>query len=399
MSDGKRIAVLSSAGGGGAGIAARRMADALTATGPHIADFIDIASIGEAVAPSISPQDSLTNHTISDTHFTVENSGYQRGWLVDLLSGYDLVNVHWASYLINIGELLELALRGQRMLFMLHDFYYTTGGCHYPASCTQLGKGCLSCPQVDTSRCAQLTIAENYALKQKIFAQPNVHLAAPSAFVRNKAVTSGMVPQERGHVLRNAYQPVFPLDHNRAFTHRILLIADSLQEGRKNMHFALEVLATLNQSKPAGTDFVVDVIGDAAPQMKAYLAATNVPHVFHGRITDHTKLASIMAQTDILLTTSLEDNWPNILVEAGSYGCIPVVGPDHGCEEFVRHYNFGEVTPDYSRGAFVSALIKTLTQHDPDKRRRAAETIRAEHAPNKAAQSFHAVMEQISFAQ
>lgn len=392
MTMAKRIAIMSSAGGGGAGIAARRMADAINASGENTADFIDIAVLGEAVSNSISIADSVSNHTISDTHFTVENPGYNRGWLVDMLAEYDLVNVHWASFLINNSELLELAMRGQPMLFMMHDFYYVTGGCHYPATCTQLGTGCLACPQVDTARCSQHIIAENYQMKKSIFAQPNVHLAAPSAFVRDTAVQSGIISADRAHVLRNAYQPSHDFDGTRAFDKRILLIADSLYEGRKNMRFALEVLAKLTQM---GERFMVDVVGTAAPEMKAFLAATGVRHVFHGRITDHDALASIMSKTNVMITASLEDNWPNILVEAGSYGCMPVVGPGHGCEEFVRAFDYGKVATDYTVTSFMTATLDALNDRSPEHRNRAVEDIRAAHAPSAACSSYFSILEDI----
>ncbi|THD76937.1 glycosyltransferase [Thalassobius vesicularis] len=395
MSDAKRIAVLSSAGGGGAGIAALRMARALSSSDTMQADFIDIATLGEAVSQSISPQDSFTNHTISDTHLTVEYPGYQRGWMVDLLDqNYDLVNVHWASYLISNSELLALALRGKPMLFMMHDFYYSTGGCHYPATCTQLGTGCLACPQVDTKRVSRSVIAENYKLKQKLFSLPNVHIAAPSAYLRDEVVKSGLVPRSRGHVLRNAYVPVAEFDVERPFSNRILLIADSLHEGRKNMRFALEVLASLRSL--GQQDFMVDVVGTAAPEMKAYLAATGVRHVFHGRITDHAALAEIMQKTDVLLSASLEDNWPNILVEAGSYGCVPVVGPGHGCEEFVRRYGYGAVAEDYTIPSFVAALLDILSSHSAEARAQATLAIREEHAPANVARDFAALMDSMA---
>ncbi|MEL6451585.1 MAG: glycosyltransferase [Pseudomonadota bacterium] len=392
MSDAKKIAIMSSAGGGGAGIAARRLTDAINENGPHSADFIDIAVLGEGLPLSVCVADSFSNHTISDTHFTVEKPGYVRGWLVDMLAEYDLINVNWASFLMSNSELLALAMRGRPMLFMMHDFYYITGGCHYPATCAQLGSGCLACPQVDTKRSSQSVIAENYQLKQAIFAQPNVHIAAPSGFLRDTAVQSGIIPSDRAHVLRNAYQPSHAFNSNRSFARRILLIADSLYEGRKNMRFALEVLAKLSQM---GERFMVDVVGQAAPEMKAYLAATGVRHVFHGRITDHDELAAIMSQTNVMITASLEDNWPNILVEAGSYGCMPVVGPGHGCEEFVHEFDYGHVAKDYTVPSFLSATLNALNDQSPEKRQRAVESIRATHDPAAASASFASILDNI----
>ena len=35
--------------------------------------------------------------------------------------------------IMGCSSALELARRGKKILFTLHDFYYITGGCHYPA--------------------------------------------------------------------------------------------------------------------------------------------------------------------------------------------------------------------------------------------------------------------------
>lgn len=385
-----RVAVLSSASGGGAGIAARRIVDALNASGSVDARFIDVPALGTTVSNSIAPSGSLSNRRISDTHFTGEFPGYARGWIVDLLDQYDLVNVHWASFLVSITELLSLALRGKPMLFTLHDYYYLTGGCHYPATCDQLATGCLSCPQVDTALCSHDVIAGNQALKREMLSLSNVHLSAPSAFLRDTAVGKGLIEGERAHVLRNAFSPSFDAGDARPFENRILLIADSLHEERKNMRAALEALARLHHG--GATVFTVDVVGNAAAEMKAFMAATGVQAVFHGRITDQQALERVMKEADIVLTASLEDNWPNILVEAGSYGCLPVVGPGHGCEEFVKTFGYGVVAQDYRVDSLVTALTSALQKRSVSDRAVAAAAIRDAHAPGTFAKRYEEVV-------
>jgi glycosyltransferase involved in cell wall biosynthesis len=98
-----------------------------------------------------------------------------------------------------------------------------------------------------------------------------------------------------------------------------------------------------------------------------------------------------MSECDIVLTCSNEDNWPNILVEAGSYGCVPVVGPGHGCEEFVRAYGFGEVAKDYSVEAFGAALLAALSSTNDETRQPAVKTIRQDHSPEIVASRFGAI--------
>jgi len=395
-----RVAVLSSAGGGGGGIAAKRMADALDSQPDMQADFLSGEFFGGFLPPEVAPMISFSNRKLTDTHYTLEYPGYSRAWLVDFLAGYDVVNIHWASYLLGLAELDQLSRRGTRMLFMLHDFHYLTGGCHYPAGCTRMTMGCTNCPQFDDTLGDINFVPINLRIKQGLFARPNVHLAAPSKYLRDQAVTTGMVPESRAHVLRNAYVPVetdlpWPDDG----TIRILVIADSLTERRKGMPLALESLNQLAarlESEQPGRPVVAHFVGAADEALKTALAQSRLAYHLHGRITDHAKLVEIFTLCDIVLSCSFEDNWPNILVEAGAYGCVPVVGPGHGCEEFARGYAIGAVTPDYEARSFATALLGVMAAV-PDRATREANArrIRADHQPDLIASTFRSIADQM----
>ncbi|MFD3191528.1 glycosyltransferase [Sedimentitalea sp. HM32M-2] len=389
---GTRIAVLSSASGGGGGIAAQRLATALSRQPGVTADFLTRDQLGDLPA-EVAPMRSMSNRRQTDTHFTVEYPGYRRDWLVDLLAGYDIVNVHWASYLLSLAELDALARRGVAMLFLLHDFHYITGGCHYPADCENLSLGCHDCPQADTTLCDPRFIPVNLRLKRALFARANVHLAAPSHHLRDRAVASGIVPAARAHVLRNPYQPLTPkAARPRDGVTRILLIADSLTERRKAMPLALDSLAALHRRLRGSPHRVhVDVVGAADdPALRDRLAGCGLAHRLHGRITDHARLVDIFAASDIVLSCSYEDNWPNILVEAGAYGCVPVVGPGHGCEEFVTTYGTGAVAPAYTPGAFADTLRRMIAtrQHRDRPDTGVQARIRADHQDGQIAARF-----------
>ena len=388
-----RVAILSSAGAGGGGIAARRMADAL-ATIPNVtADFLTGDELGGFLPPAVAPMKNMSNRRSTDTHFTLEYPGYRRDWVVDFLAQYDVINIHWASYLVSLAELDALAGMGKTLLFMLHDFHYITGGCHYPAGCNRMTTGCLSCPQIDSAQGNPSFIPANLRIKQDIFRHANVQLLAPSRFLRDRAVQTGIVPEDRAHVLRNPYRPEQahkprPGDG----TTRILLIADTLAERRKGMALALdslnELAARLRTRSPA-KKVMVHIVGAPDEALTQAMADFQLPHHLHGRITEHPKLVNVVAICDLLLTCSFEDNWPNVLVESGAYGCLPVVGPGHGCEEFVRHYKVGQVASDYSPGAFVEALTAAMTgMLPPAGRREFATQIRGEHQPHAVARQL-----------
>lgn len=385
-----RLAVLSSAGSGGAGVAARRIADAMVRLPGWEVDFIDRSFIGK-VSDDIAPQHHFGNNRETDTHFTVEYPGHVRGWLLGMLDEYDYLNIHWTTYLLTLAELNALSRSGKPMLFTLHDYHFMTGGCHYPAGCEGFHATCAPCPQLDRRRAPAAPISRNLELKREIFSRPNVHLAAPSRFLVDEAVASGIVPRDRAHVLRNAYFPVKGIH----FAHqqrplRIILIADSLWERRKGMMLAIESLAEAARRlrSRSNAEFLVDVVGNANGELRQRLASTGIRYKLHGRISNHARLAALYGSADHVLTCSSEDNWPNILVEAGAYGCFPIVGPGHGCEEFVRWFNAGIVTNDYTRESFAGAIMDALLRTPLDNRLTLADIVRVEHAPSVIAEQY-----------
>lgn len=362
-----RIAILSSASGGGAGIAAKRLCDGLNRTGTVTADFIDNASLKTALPRDVCLPGNATNERYTNTHFTGEYGGYSRGWMIELLSGYDAVNVHWASYLLSTQELIDLAQTGQPILITMHDFYYATGGCHYPAGCIQNHKNCLSCPQVRASTFSRADVTKAYLQKRALMRYPNVHISAPSRHLLREVVRSGIVTPEKARCIRNIYEPpeeLPPASSDRS--EKIMLIADSLVERRKGMMLALESLEHL--AAQSDKTYEVHVVGNASDDFRARFEKLNLKADFYGRLDDHRDIVSVFQSVGIILSCSFEDNWPNILVEAGAYGVVPVVGSGHGCEEFSKTYDIGHVATEFTPQGFAAAL-QTAIEHYPDTER------------------------------
>jgi len=351
-----KIAVLSSASAGGAGIAAYRIFEALSTHHDHSVDFFDMSILGHA-SDEVSPHESVTNRKITNTHFTADYASDIRTWLIDMLAEYDYLNIQWSSYLLSIVEILELARLGKKILFTLHDFYYITGGCHYPAGCTGYKNNCIGCPQVNERIYTHHDVIHALKLKREIFSYSNVHLSAPSNYIVNSAIKSGIIPKERGHACRNAYQPTDT--HNAASSDvlSLLLIADSFLEERKGIELAINSIkefCRINQTN--SQDFRLHVVGTCEKDIPALLADSKLSLMLHGHVSEHSKLVAIFQQCQYMLTCSYEDNWPNILVEAGAYGCIPIVGKGHGCEEFCHEFNTGFIASQYSSEAFATCL-------------------------------------------
>ncbi|MCH8533313.1 MAG: glycosyltransferase [Alkalimonas sp.] len=357
-----KVAILSSASGGGAGIAAYRIYEALKKyqADKCEVDFIDMEVLGR-VADDVSPPGSATNGKISNTHYTTDFASDVREYIVKTLSEYDVLNIQWSSYLLSIAEIYELAKNGMRIVFTLHDFYYLTGGCHYPSSCDQYMKSCRLCPQVNTNMMSQKDVEASHELKRKIFSFENVILTAPSEYLVNKALASNMVPKERAITIRNAYEPIVDVERKNYSTHqtRVLIIADSFFEIRKQLQLAVDGFKELALSSPEKvSDFVIHLVGRLDHEVLEQLEPYGYEVHNHGHLKEHSDIVDVYCQSDYLLSTSLDDNWPNILVESSAYGVIPIVGPKHGCEEFVLALNEGVIFDLYE----AKSVAKTLSQ-------------------------------------
>jgi glycosyltransferase involved in cell wall biosynthesis len=365
-----KVAILTSALQGGAGIAAKRLYASLQLICPDMleSDLITIESLGGMlVGEDIVPSSGGSNKAFSDTHYTIEYPGYARSSLISVLSGYDIINIHWSSFLITTTEILRLQRIGIKILFTLHDFYYLYGGCHYPHTCDNWLNKCNRCPQLSTDSHPDYSPYINYLAKEKIRENSFVHFVAPSTYLIERLISDGQFHRSRTKVIRNPIDTqVFNLERRQSKEMqsnppRILIIADSVLEKRKGFTFAYSALLKFS-SIYTGIDFEVVIAGQGSSFYKDKLIDSGINATAVERINGEVRMSELYSSVDIVFSPSLEDNWPNILVEGFACGCLLLVGPGHGCEEFVNLYNAGVVSQSYSSEDFALSLYKLMTQ-------------------------------------
>jgi len=401
-----KIAILSSASAGGAGIAAYRIYEAFKEHSEIKADFFDIDAFMETVDQKISPQISATNQRYTNTHFTIDYATEVREWVIDLFSDYDLINIHWASYLVSISEILKLAEKGLKILFTLHDFYYLTGGCHYPAGCTGYYDRCINCPQLNSLNETFTDVLKNKRIKQKLFGHKNVFLSAPSKFIVQNAVHSKTIPAERAFVLRNSYQSITSFQSKDISFRSILLIADSFNEKRKGLQLAVDSLKLASveyQKKQSSLPLILHLLGGVEQEIVDQLDDYPIKIIKHGHVKEHYKLVEVFQNCHYILTCSYEDNWPNVLVESGCYGCLPIVGKWHGCEEFGKVFKVTDfIAESYTPIHFSNAILNALITDDTSllsKNKVHAKEVRKVHEPKKVVENYLKVVNENSKCQ
>lgn len=246
-----------------------------------------------------------------------------------------LHNIH--GYYLNVPMLFSyLKSSGKPVVWTLHDcwpftghcayFDYTTTGNHLP--CEKWKTGCDNCPNIkeypasilfDRSKC-------NYKIKKDIFTGvPNLTLVTPSQWLADKVkesflggydvrVINNGIDTHKIKPTRSEFAEEFKNKYNLNGKFVVLGMA-SVWEPRKGLEDFLTVTRKTNDK-----DIVFILVGLNDSQIKKL--PSNVVGI--SRTNNIDELLNIYTLSDVLLNTTLDDNYPTTNLEARACG-TPII--------------------------------------------------------------------------
>ncbi len=323
---------------GGAGIACRRLHDALVAAG---VDSHIWTAIGHASPRVHRLQPRLWRWRARLDRLRTLRYRHRRifaWWSNNIVPSRiiaavraerpDIIHLHW----IGDGWIhpSEIAHAATPLVWTLHDAWAATGGCHYPDTCRRYERGCGACPQLGSKEPGDLS-ASNFRRKQSAWSAGRLLVVTPSQWLGQLAANGATrnVPQK---VIPNGLDmTVFSPGDRKAAREALRLAANE----RVFLAFCTGDEADLRKGVPllapaiAAADvhremsLRVLVIGDGG------IEGDQVPVTRFGPVKSESELVSLYRAADALLLPSLQDNLPNTAVEAIACGC-PVIGFAHG---------------------------------------------------------------------
>jgi glycosyltransferase involved in cell wall biosynthesis len=381
-----RIALLSSESAvGGAARAMHRLALGLGRAG-HEVDILQLdgrPGIPEAIRFAAAPgapegatlADFVDGHylprrrtPLSDTLFTAQSRGLdlsQVGWL----RGYDVLNLHWVQFFLNPESIARLIGLGRPVVMTLHDMSGFTGGCHYSAGCEGYTEACSPCPQLNEDVCALPRAL--LAAKRQIFARPNVMAVAPSRWLAEAAARSQVFAPGAVHNFWNSVETeLFCPGDRQAIraglgigpeVRTILFGANNNGERRKGFRHLMAAMRRLRLEP--GFDALLRegrlkilIFGQATPE----IAEEGLPVLDLGLIADDRKLAEAYNAADLVALPSLDDNQPNIMLEAMACGTPVVAFAIGGMPDVIRDQENGRLVAAFDVPAFARAILHLL---------------------------------------
>lgn len=369
--------------GNGAGAAAHRLHRALLDQGVESRMLAGIAGSGDPTVTAAGGGRAWRTLSTYANARLVRAMGGGRGLFSASLLTYgrpdpaaldaaDAVVLHWVT-----GGFLaprQIArLRGKRVFWRLSDIWPFSGGCHYPGDCTAYTAACGACPALGSRRTLDLSRLE-WAAKRRAYRDLDLTVVAPSRWIEGCARASTLFGDRRiVHIPTGVETDVFR-PHDRRLARdllglpqdaRIVLFGAlrSTDDPRKGYRWLREALDQL-AAGPQVAGLHLAVFGGARWAPAGAADALPLPTTWIGRLHDRVTLALLYSAADVLVAPFLEDNLPNVVLEAAACG-LPVVAFDAGgLPDVVRHRETGWLAPLRDADALAAGIAWVLEDDD-----------------------------------
>ena len=293
-----------------------------------------------------------------------------------LVQQADVLHLHWVNFgFLSLKSLEKLFTLGKPIVWTLHDMWAFTGGCHYSRGCERYLTHCQLCPYL---RCP----GENdlsyrvFEEKKKRWAAAPITSVSPSQWLGSLVQKAPLSQHRPVRVLPNPLDTALfrPLDRAQirqqlglAPTKKYLLFAGAnTQDPRKGFAYFRDALRLL---KYPASELEVLVFGKSQPEA---LTQLDLPVRDLGTLTREADIVAAYNAADLLVVPSLEDNYPNTILEAMACG-TPVVGfGTGGIPEQIRHRHDGYLVPSTSADDLARGIDWVLAEVPAERLREAA---------------------------
>ena len=309
----------------------------------------------------------LCNHLNRKNLFTVSiaNTG------VDvsnhpLVREADIIHLHWINQgFLSLKDIKALVQLGKPIVWTMHDMWPATGICHHVRDCEKFQSRCEACPfLVSGSRDTSTTV---FSKKQAIYKEANITFVGCSQWLAERVKQSHLLYGKQVVSIPNPIDVnVFhPVSQEQARSmlglpgkKKLLLFgALNVTDKRKGIDYLIDALR-----KMENTQCELVVMGQVKEDIQNLFS---MPIHAMGYLTDDFRIATLYNAVDVFVTSSLEENLPNMIMESMACG-TPCVGfRVGGIPEMIDHKQNGYLA-NYKDADDLAAGIRWVLDY-PDR--------------------------------
>lgn len=277
----------------------------------------------------------------------------------------DVIHLHWINQgMLSLRDIDKILASGKPVVWTMHDMWPVTGICHHARECRAYQTECHHCPYLQGGGSSKDLSHRIFLKKQRIYRGRRIHFVACSQWLENLARKSALL---EGQPVTSIPNPIhvglFRPGDVREARLRCQLPADKklilfgsvkITDKRKGIDYLVEACRLLAERRPQLCEELgVVVFGQHSDELAALLPFKVYSMNF---VREEQRLADIYRAVDLYVTPSLEENLPNMIMEAMACG-TPCVGFNiGGIPEMIDHLHNGYVAQYKSAEDFAQGI-------------------------------------------
>lgn len=312
------------------------------------------------------------------------------------LKNFDAVVIYWA----NSGFLSTRQIRviteyaysnGIPVFWRLSDMWPITGGCHYSSSCDQFMSGCSDCPLVTTTAAKRLISNQNKIKREEI--SKYVTYLCPTSWT--KSLVERAIPEANALYFPTGISiPDPPVRRHGTLLTLVIGAVRLFSDPRKGFAETLMLVEHLRTHFPADRLRIV-LFGESLSEQHGGVARKldELSIECLGEIRDPQRLQDVYRQSDVMLATYVEDNLPNIFLEAMAHGVVIIARRVGGCGDVLSDEN-SIALKNNAKEEVVAAISRLLMEEGylETMRKNAYSQIRANHDITESARHLRTLI-------
>lgn len=287
----------------------------------------------------------------------------------DDIKNADLLHLHWVNggflSLDNINSLLKL---NKPVVWTLHDMWPFTGGCHYSGDSERFLNECGNCHFLKHPSPNDISHI-GWSKKQAIYnSNPKITFIACSNWMRDMALKSSLL---RGNEVITIANPidvdVFSKQDKTLSRQKwgvpvdarvILFGAANINHTRKGINYLIEALHKIRETESDMNQVIQVVMFGKSKDFD--FKRIPFPVISLPIINSESDIAEIYSLADVFVLPSLEDNLPNMAMEALSCSTPVVAFDTGGVKDMVDHCENGYLAEYMSSGDLAKGILYVL---------------------------------------
>lgn len=261
-----------------------------------------------------------------------------------LIMDADIVFLHWVNSFISYKNVEQLINLKKPIVWVMHDMWLFTGGCHCDHNCGRFQNHCGFCPMIKQKKMKDISY-KNFCQKNKVMQNQKVTIIGPSKWIIDYAKKSDIlknqdmyrIPNPLNSNIFNELPNKEEIKERYEIDRKKKIIMFGAMNAVGNQNKGLEYLMKALEFVPK-LEYSIVVFGN---QGKSTLSIQGFDIKYLGMINTEEELASIYNMADVFVAPSQQDNYSNAVLEAASCGVPVTAFHIGGMPDLIEHKKSG----------------------------------------------------------